>query len=196
LNRGIYVIQNLINHKIYIGSAIDLKRRWNAHILNLRKNDHCNVYLQNAWNKYGEENFIFWILEVVKDKAILFEREQFYLNLFQTYSFGIYNVCLAAGGGQLGVSRSQDAKMKIGLAQKGNSHALGYKHTVETKRKIGIAARNIADETRRKISEASKVRRHTEESKRKLSEAHKGKVLSEEHKAKISTTLKNKRAAL
>lgn len=55
----IYEILNLINQKEYIGQTTNFSRRKQTHINNLRKNKHINKKLQNAWNKYGEENFKF-----------------------------------------------------------------------------------------------------------------------------------------
>lgn len=59
---GIYIIENLINSKVYVGST---KRAFHTrktkHINSLQNNNHGNEHLQNAWNKYGEDNFIFKI---------------------------------------------------------------------------------------------------------------------------------------
>ena len=65
---GIYEITNLINNKIYIGSSINIKKRWKDHILLLKNQKHINVHLLNAWNKYGEENFSFSIIEEIYPK--------------------------------------------------------------------------------------------------------------------------------
>lgn len=59
---GIYKITNIINNKSYIGQSIDLNRRLKEHKRELNKNNHKNVHLQNAYNKYGKENFKFEIL--------------------------------------------------------------------------------------------------------------------------------------
>lgn len=45
---GIYKITNTKTGKIYIGSAVDLRRRLYAHLKSLRRNSHDNTYLQNA----------------------------------------------------------------------------------------------------------------------------------------------------
>ena len=45
----------------------------------LRKNNkHGNKHLQRSYNKYGEENFVFEVLEFVEDKNNLLEREQLF----------------------------------------------------------------------------------------------------------------------
>ena len=76
---GIYSIYCTKNGKVYIGSSTDIFVRWNGHKCNLRLNKHGNRYLQNAWNKYEEESFVFSIVEECS-KDILIEREQFYLH--------------------------------------------------------------------------------------------------------------------
>ena len=51
---GVYQIYNPINNKRYIGSSINVERRLKEHLRNLKKNTHCNIYLQSAYNKYKE----------------------------------------------------------------------------------------------------------------------------------------------
>lgn len=48
---------------MYIGQSSDIYWRWMHHKSDLNHNRHHNNYLQNAWNKYGEEVFDFYILE-------------------------------------------------------------------------------------------------------------------------------------
>ena len=93
---GVYIIKNIINNKFYIGScSTKLSKRLNHHINALRRNDHKNNYLQNAFNKYGENNFIIEILEVC-NKDVL-EREQYYLNTYDAINKG-YNINPLASG--------------------------------------------------------------------------------------------------
>ena len=65
MKTGIYNIRNIINNNIYIGSASNLKNRWNVHKHKLSNNKHVNIHLQRAFNKYGSENFIFEVIEYV-----------------------------------------------------------------------------------------------------------------------------------
>lgn len=63
----IYIIENLINHKKYVGQTKNPKVRKSSHFSKLRNNKHINKHLQNAWNKYGEKNFEFKIILECED---------------------------------------------------------------------------------------------------------------------------------
>ena len=64
LKTGVYIIRNQINNKIYIGSSVvSFLKRILHHNAMLRNKKHKNSYLQSSYNKHGEENFIFEILE-------------------------------------------------------------------------------------------------------------------------------------
>lgn len=87
---GIYKITNLINHKIYIGSSINIKTRLARHLNDLKSNKHYNKHLQASWNKYEKENFKFEVLKEVKNLELLIRFEQVYINLYKSVDFG-YN---------------------------------------------------------------------------------------------------------
>ncbi len=69
---GIYKIINKFNNKIYIGSSINIRKRINRHF---------NDYLQNAWNKYGEEIFTYEVLEIIYNVNDLMDREQHFIDI-------------------------------------------------------------------------------------------------------------------
>ena len=69
LNAGVYQIRNVLNNRVYIGSTIDFKVRWQQHIKNLRKNKHNNCFLQADFNKCGEPAFVFEVVEVTENKT-------------------------------------------------------------------------------------------------------------------------------
>lgn len=90
---GVYQIRNVINNKIYIGSSKNIYKRWKTHISRLKYNKHCNSYLQSAWNKYGEDNFEFSILEEVNNLDELKNLEQYYIDTLQPFEDRGYNLC-------------------------------------------------------------------------------------------------------
>ena len=112
---GIYKISfyNSENNKFYIWSAsgkFGFYGRWKSH-KNLLKNNKCKQsYLQNAFNKYGIDNMCFEIVEEC-DPSICLEREQYYINLFDTYKNGYNSRQNASNNG--GLPMSLDAKIKI-----------------------------------------------------------------------------------
>ena len=86
---GIYCITCLENNKSYIGSSYDIYGRWGEHKTDLKYNRHHSEKLQNSWNKYGKESFIFSIIECVLDRNILGEVEQKWLDQLDTYHKGL-----------------------------------------------------------------------------------------------------------
>ena len=105
---GIYEIKCLANKKVYIGSSIDIKRRWGEHRYQLKNNRHHSTRLQRSWNKYGQDNFEFNRIEEV-DENILIEYEQKWMDLKQSFSreFGLNNRAFADTGEWMRDTRSK-----------------------------------------------------------------------------------------
>lgn len=76
---GIYQIYNIKNKYCYVGSAINILTRWMTHKNQLKNNKHANKCLQDDWNKYGEDNFKFNILEIISDNIIKSDVDSKYL---------------------------------------------------------------------------------------------------------------------
>lgn len=85
---GIYRIKNLVNGKSYYGSSKQIEKRFIRHKRELKNKTHINCLLQRAWDKYGEENFLFEVVEECEIKFLL-ELEQKYLNTHPEYNIGI-----------------------------------------------------------------------------------------------------------
>ena len=81
---GVYSILNEVTNLIYIGSSNSLFHRKNQHFSLLESKKHFNNKLQNAWCKYGKENFSFNIIEECSVEELQ-EKEQFWINFYQSY---------------------------------------------------------------------------------------------------------------
>jgi len=104
---GIYQITNMVNNKFYIGSSIDIPKRWKQHTSDLKKNKHTNKHLQFAWNKYTEKNFNFQILELVLDEDSLKLIEQKWINKTKCFDGNIgYNISVEANRPNIGYVES------------------------------------------------------------------------------------------
>jgi len=112
---GIYKITNKINNKYYIGSSVDIigkQGRFNNHIWKLIGNRHDNEHLQNAWNKYGIDVFVFEIIEII-DISKLISREQYYLDCITDKNL-VYNISFIADR----VEMTLNVKKKISINNK------------------------------------------------------------------------------
>lgn len=105
---GIYKITNLINNKFYIGSSKDIYKRWKNHVYELNNKKHHNIILQNAWEKYGFNNFEISIIEVV-DKDFLLEVEQSYIKKLNPFGNIGYNIATTTSGGDI-ISKNPNKK--------------------------------------------------------------------------------------
>ena len=65
---GIYQIKNLVSGKILVGSSKNLNGKSNSFKFQLNLGSHMNKELQNDYNKYGEENFSFEVLDYLEPK--------------------------------------------------------------------------------------------------------------------------------
>jgi len=131
---GIYKIQSVIkSERIYIGSAVNIQKRWNAHLWHLRNNKHHTSKLQRHFNKYGESDLMFSILTICLIKELI-NTEQFYLDSHKTY----FNTCKVAGS-TLGIKASSETIAKLRITAKGNKGRKGISLTKEHKRKISTS---------------------------------------------------------
>jgi len=125
---GIYCIENTIECAFYIGSSKNCHVRWSQHKTELRAQNHCNRYLQAAWNKYEEEAFKFYVLEFCNEEQ-LYALEQIHLDRMQTQSgIHFYNLSPIAKGSKM----SQEARDKLSQLMKGNKNTLGFLHSEKT----------------------------------------------------------------
>jgi len=133
---GIYKIINLKNQKVYIGQTKEgfQKRYWH-HVWKLSQNTHDNRHLQNSWNKYGEENFEFQVIEVLNE-SMIDSRERYWIQFYRNQ-----NICYNIQSG-------------------GQERSLVSYHSAESRKKVGemnrkrLTGSKLPESTRRKMSES------------------------------------------
>ena len=93
----IYIIENTVNGKFYIGRTNKPDPRRRCHFSELRRGIHGNPRLQNAFNKYGEAAFKFQVVDWASDDGIeakeaewfaAFDKDKVYLYNCHFETFG------------------------------------------------------------------------------------------------------------
>lgn len=188
----IYKIINIENAKFYIGSTSVVAARWRKHTRDLRANKHHCPHLQAAWNKYGEDSFVFRVVEVLDSVGKLRGAEQRWLDEHHG-SPKCYNYARYVDNSNRGVERSETHKAALSAAltkfYAENPHpALGRTHTEEAK---ALMSRNrsgkaVSPETRELLRQANLGKTASAETRAKLSAMRKGRLRTEEHAAKFN----------
>lgn len=215
---GVYRIVNIINKKFYIGSTKDFDHRWEKqHKLLLNKNQHVNPYLQKAWNKYGEQNFKFEIIERCPPQQCLL-KEQYYLDILTPWNENIgYNLSKVSGGGDKisyhpnleEIKKKQSANTKRRWNKKTDQEKVEYSNNLKRDKNPnwrGGASIVYCVDCGKKISPyhkrcvlCSKMgknnpfygKKHSQKTKEKISVSHIGKKLSEQSKEKCKQASMN-----
>ena len=188
--KGIYIITNIVNKKIYIGQVGQGKNttfntRYKSHWGELKKNKHYNEHLQNSWNKYKEESFTFKIIEIC-DEKLLNEREIYWIDFYKACdSKNGYN---KSHGGA--IKLGEESKLKLSRTKTGVKFSESHKQNMRKPKSLeharhiseGLKGIPISEEHKQKISIANKGnipwmkgKTHSQESLQKMSNALKGK---------------------
>ena len=160
---GIYRILNKINGNCYIGSSLNVEKRYKHHLSTLRHNSSRCSILQKAFNKYGEDNFEFQVI-------LCLIRE---LN-------SQYNVFTNVSDSPLRqFTFTEQSKLKMSIAHKGKKLSEQHKHNISLANK----GRVFSKESKDKIRKAKQNTTLSQETIKKMSEAKKGKPWSEKRRA-------------
>lgn len=134
---GIYRMINLTNNKVYVGSSVNLGRRFSSYYSFKYIDRWKTSIICKALIKYGYAKFTLEVLEYCPVENLL-EREQYYLDLLKPK----YNI-LKIAGSTLGYKHSEETIAKFKLRR----------HTEDTLEKF--RSKTFSDETRAKISAAN-----------------------------------------
>lgn len=136
MKNGVYQIRNLTDGKRYIGSAAErrgIPQRWSVHQAQLKRQRHHSSYLQNAWEKYGADKFVFEVL-LYCDPVDCVMYEQIAIDHYKPE----YNI-LPNAGNCLGRLVTLQTKKRLSNALRGNQNWLGKNHSKATRKKMSQA---------------------------------------------------------
>ena len=155
---GIYRIVNKVNGLTYVGQTKEkFQRRYWLHRWELRNNTHDNGHLQNSWNKYGENNFYFEVVEICQKEEID-DQEIYWIKYFRNHG-GAYNI--QDGGQPENLNDYVTPEMRKLIGEKNRQRLLGCKLSEETKKKMSITRKGKRVHTKRDTltdEQASKIK--------------------------------------
>lgn len=171
---GIYCILNITNTKVYVGQAFYFYKRWKNHRIALQYGKHHNRYLQAAYDKNGQFAFIYVVLEYC-DTDKLTEREQYWIYELKSADreYG-YNLSPIAGGSNLGLKHTDKTKEAWSVQRKGKKRSEAAKAAIKAGWEKRRAAGPVSEETKQRLSDAHKGKKHTAEFKISAAERMKG----------------------
>jgi group I intron endonuclease len=162
---GLYAIVHQPTNRCYVGSANDVRRRFKEHRSLLRRGSHHSRYLQNAWNKYGEQQFVFKVVAAVDSLEEARTLEQIMLDCFYGEVLNCRNTATGFAKGDAHHAKRSDFHMKTVLQRlTPEERKAKYGKTKGTKRDgapyVAAAAKRLADQGyRARLSEACKGKR-------------------------------------
>ena len=109
---GVYAIVHIPTNRAYVGSSVNLTRRFKEHRTSLRASRHHSKYLQNAWNKYGENSFEFKTLLTVDTPKEAKEIEQAFLDCFYDSTMNCNPSAIGFPSGDAHFAKRDDYHMK------------------------------------------------------------------------------------
>ena len=178
---GVYQIECISSSKYYIGSSVKMRQRKYCHLSMLRRGCHTNKHLQHSFTKYGEDSFVFKVLEYCH-KDTLLDREQFWITSLDAANpkRGMNNSPTATNG--LGFRHSEHTKQYLShlAKQRDHTHLLEYSHSMRGRLSPskGTLGKKWTDEQKRAASLARKGKaawnkglRTPEETKKKIKES-------------------------
>lgn len=110
---GIYCIRK--DDRFYVGQSTDILSRFVQHKNSLRLGNHHSKKLQNAYNKYGSNEFSFEIIEECVEFELM-EKEQYWCDTLDAANSG-YNIVKFVVAPMKGRRCSEETKKNMSKAQ-------------------------------------------------------------------------------
>ena len=162
MQHSLYKIINLTNGKFYVGSTQNPKTRFRTHRYRLDKNDHHCLHLQAAWNMYGQDQFLFRVIETFTTAELMEASEQKWLDEWvgkpECYNTAMYVGTPMRGQTHTDETKSLISQSRIGKGGGEDHYRFGKTVSEEMRKKIGDTQRGKPKKPGRKVSEAGMVK--------------------------------------
>ena len=137
---GLYKIVNKVTGQCYVGQSQRCKKRLKEHFRLLRWNKHTNPHLQNAYNKYGADNFYGAIEVEVSNLDELDQLENAFLEGNAWFDEKtVYNIADFAKAPMRGKTHSEEVRERIRLGRRATTFDYKSKEYRETLSKAQMA---------------------------------------------------------
>ena len=198
MKSGIYQIKNVLNGKLYVGSAKNFDKRWKRHFKDLKNGCHSSIKLQRSFDKHGNVFKCSILEEIPYEKELIIERENFWIKELNSKEFG-YNIADASfGDTYTNNPRKEEIIAKRVKTVKAKMEALGPENRKKLYGKTGKENPNWKPETHKfcrcgvriphESNTCSKCRNRSGENNPFFGKEHK-----EESKKEISIKMKGKK---
>lgn len=205
---GVYIIRNSVNAKVYVGSAINFRKRHCKHLSSLKIGNHHSQHLQRFVSKCGEACLSFELLESTElTQEAMICCEQKWIDFYNASDRRKgYNMAPTAGS-SLGCKRSDETKRTLSEHRKNNPTLLTPEQRERQRAAASTAAKlrkgkpatpRTAEQKERQraaVIAANTGRKMSPEAVRKSAEARKGKKRDPAVGEKIRAALAAKKAA-
>ena len=175
---GVYRLQNIVTGRFYIGSSVNVYKRYYRHRQVLREGLKENIRISEDCEKHGIKSFVFGVIEYC-EKQDLKMREQYYFELTKP-AYNVWKNIYSAAG------RDFTPEQMNGF-QKTSNHVKNKEDHKRNMKEAWILRRQSPDYQKGidKMVEGKKGYKHSEETKKKMSESGKGKKKPEGFSEKL-----------
>lgn len=155
MNTGIYIIKNNISDKVYIGSAVNIKKRLAKHFSALKHNEHHSIIFQRFYNKYKDSIILkYEVLEYCEINELI-QKEQFYIDNCENMLLNVNKIA----NSRLGLTNRPEHNQKI------SDSLIGHTLSEETRMKISNTLSGVKLPQERIEKKYVKVNQYDEQGK-------------------------------
>jgi group I intron endonuclease len=170
IKSGIYIWKNKITGRVLVGQTQDFEVRKKKYLNKLRNGYYKNNHFQSSWNKHGEHNFEFIVLQQVENLKFLTSYEQSYLDYYRSLNTGVYNQKGPCDCPCRGIKHTPEQNKAKSIRYMGNRNPMFGKQCYNRGKHLSNNTKNKLSKTRKSL-------------KIKLSDSHKLAILTAKRKS-------------